>query len=184
MSRILVIYATHYGQTRKIAETLARDLRDHGFTVELANVASKLPPTPQGFDGVVIGSRIELGHHAAEVVTYVRAHREALLTVPTAFFVVCNAAARPDAGPDPSGYAQSFYDAVGWRPTISTVFAGALAYREYNIILRFIMKRIAKSTGNPTDTSRDHDLTDWVRVTRFADDIARLIPNDIAVHHV
>lgn len=183
MSRILIIYASHFGQTRKIAETLAHDLRGHGFTVEVADVDAK-PPSPDGFDAVVIGSRIEMGRHAPELAAYVRAHVESLTAVPTAFFVVCNAAARPDAGTDPSGYAQSFFDDVGWHPTISTSFAGALFYRKYNFILRFIMKRIAKAAGHPTDTSRDHDLTDWVHVTRFADDILHLFPHEVAVHHV
>jgi hypothetical protein len=34
------------------------------------------------------------------------------------------------------------------------------------------MKRIARAAGHTTDTSRDHDFTDWEAVGRFAEAIA------------
>jgi menaquinone-dependent protoporphyrinogen oxidase len=34
------------------------------------------------------------------------------------------------------------------------------------------MKRIARKEGGPTDESRDHDLTDWSEVSRFAHEMA------------
>ena len=46
--------------------------------------------------------------------------------------------------------------------------AGALAYTRYGFLTRFFMRRIAKKEGGPTDTSRDHELTDWGMVARFA----------------
>jgi len=38
--------------------------------------------------------------------------------------------------------------------------------------VRFVMKQIARKTGSPTDTSRDHELTDWAAVDRFAGELA------------
>lgn len=183
MTRILLVYATHFGQTRKIAETIARHLRRHEFSVEVHDVASAHPPSPAGYDLVVIGSRIELGHHATSLRAYVKEHVTTLRSVPTGFFVVCNAAARPNAGSDPDGYGQAFFDEMQWHPTVSASFAGALRYRSYGWFLRFIMKRIAKNAGHPTDTSRDHELTDWDAVIDFADALADLFPqHDVATH--
>ncbi len=34
------------------------------------------------------------------------------------------------------------------------------------------MKRISKAEGGPTDTSHDYEMTDWVKLDRFADEIA------------
>jgi menaquinone-dependent protoporphyrinogen oxidase len=45
--------------------------------------------------------------------------------------------------------------------------AGTLAYSRYNFIIRFVMKRIARKNGAPTDTSRDYELTDWAALDRF-----------------
>jgi menaquinone-dependent protoporphyrinogen oxidase len=47
-------------------------------------------------------------------------------------------------------------------------FAGKLAYTQYGVLTRWLMRRIAAREGGPTDTSRDHDLTDWVAVRDFA----------------
>ena len=52
---------------------------------------------------------------------------------------------------------------------------GRLAYREYNFLVRFLIKRIAKKEGGPTDTSRDHELTDWDEVDRLGREMASAI---------
>ena len=38
-------------------------------------------------------------------------------------------------------------------------------------ITRFMMKRLSRAHGHPTDTSHDHELTDWTAVAAFADKI-------------
>jgi len=50
--------------------------------------------------------------------------------------------------------------------------AGALQYSKYSIIVRFIMKRIARQAGAATDTSKDYEYTDWAALTRFIDEFA------------
>jgi menaquinone-dependent protoporphyrinogen oxidase len=59
--------------------------------------------------------------------------------------------------------------------------AGRLAYREYGFFIRWVMKRIAKKEGAPTDTSRDYELTNWEEVDALARDIARRIHARAAV---
>ena len=61
-----------------------------------------------------------------------------------------------------------FVKETGWRPARVFPVAGALAYTRYNVLVRFVMKRIARKAGAPTDTTRDHELTDWRDVDRFA----------------
>lgn len=179
MSRILVVYASHYGQTLKIAARIGERLREHGHEVELADASEAIPP-PAGYHAVVLGSRVEVGRHAADVLTYVRVHADALVRIPTAFFSVSMAAARPDAGPDPDGYMQATFDDLRWHPTRAAAFAGGLPYRRYGWFIRFVMKRISRSAGNTTDTSRDHEFTSWDAVRDFADDVARMSAAEVA----
>ena len=47
--------------------------------------------------------------------------------------------------------------------------AGALKYVEYDYFKRWMMKRIAEEEDGPTDTSRDHELTDWPALDEFVD---------------
>ena len=60
-----------------------------------------------------------------------------------------------------------FIEETGWRPARALPVAGALAYSRYNFIIKFLMKRIARKAGAPTDTSRDYELTDWAALDRF-----------------
>ena len=39
-------------------------------------------------------------------------------------------------------------------------------------MLRWYMKKASKMNGGSTDTSRDHEYTDWGQVERFAGQIA------------
>ena len=103
MSHILIAYASHYGQTEKIATQLAEHLRQHGHEVTLVNARTSEVPAPKGYDLVVLGSRVEGGHHASQIRKYIREHIASLEVMPTAFFSVSMAAARRDPGPDPDG---------------------------------------------------------------------------------
>jgi menaquinone-dependent protoporphyrinogen oxidase len=176
VTRTLVVYASHYGQTRKIAKRIAEQLRAHGHVVELADARVSTPPPPERYDLVVIGSRVETGHHAREIHAYINAHLSRLRAMPTAFFSVSMAAARRDAGPDPDGYMHAMFDELGWHPRCYVAFAGGLPYRQYGLFTRLVMRQISKSAGHTTDTSRDHELTDWGAVERFAGEVAALVP--------
>jgi len=180
MSRILVLYASHYGQTRKIAERIADRQRTHGHEVDLvdAKLGLRNTPAPAEYGMVVIGSRIEMGRHAVDVVAYIRAHLDALRQMPTAFFSVSMAAAKPEASSDPDGYMGTLFDELAWHPGCVLAIAGGLPYRKYGWIMRFIMKRISRSAGHTTDTSRNHELTDWARVDGFGDKIAALASSE------
>jgi menaquinone-dependent protoporphyrinogen oxidase len=180
MSRILILYASHFGQTRAIARTIADRLREQGHEVMLADTRDSPVPTPERFDAVVLGSRVELGRHAADVRNYMIHHRDALEHRPTAFFSVSMSAARADAGADPDNYLATLFEDVGWKPALRVAFAGALPYRQYGWLMRFIMKRISRSAGHTTDTSRNHEFTSWPAVRAFADAIAAALPDHTA----
>jgi len=62
---------------------------------------------------------------------------------------------------------ERFVKDTGWRPAQAYRIAGRLAYRKYGFFTRFLMKRIAKQSGGSTDTSRDHEYTDWPAFDRF-----------------
>lgn len=180
MSRVLILYASHYGQTRAIANAIADRLSYHGHEPEVVNAADSRLPTPQQYDAVIFGSRVELGRHAADIRNYIRAHIDHLEKMPTAFFSVSMSAARPHAGRDPSCYMATFFDDVEWHPTKHVAFAGALPYRTYGFLMRAIMKRISQSAGHTTDTSKNHEFTDWDQVRTFADELVAILPHDIA----
>jgi menaquinone-dependent protoporphyrinogen oxidase len=129
-----------------------------------------------GFDGVIVGSSIIRGKHRASIDRFVSEHRQALNTLPTAFFSVSGAAASADATEqyEARRMMESFLTKHSWTPDLVATFGGAISYTRYSPLIRFVMKRISRKEGGPTDTTRDHELTDWARVDDFADHFAHV----------
>jgi menaquinone-dependent protoporphyrinogen oxidase len=55
------------------------------------------------------------------------------------------------------------------------VVAGALPYTRYNIVKRWIMRRIVAKAHGDTDTTRDYEYTDWQAVGQFAHDFSQRV---------
>ena len=170
MSTILIAYGTSEGQTAKIAEQLAGFIRAEGhdaFPVDISREA----PAPAGYEAVIVGASVHKGKHQRWVVDYVRGNRAALHHLPSAFFSVSLAIADgPQKGRlEAEGYVETFVKETGWYPEKVGLFAGALVYTKYNFLLRWIMRRIARSKGSrDLDTKRDYVYTDMDAVQRFA----------------
>jgi menaquinone-dependent protoporphyrinogen oxidase len=174
-ARILIVYGSSYGQTEKIARRLAELLTARACDVTVAD-AKALPSSlrADAFDGVVVGASIIARGHQPAVRDFVHANLSTLNRLPSAFYSVCASAG--SAHEKSRAAARSLRDAflaeMGWHPALSESIAGAINFTRYNFILRWYMKKASKMNGGSTDTSRDHEYTDWAQVERFAGQIA------------
>jgi menaquinone-dependent protoporphyrinogen oxidase len=181
MNRILVIYGTGEGQTRKIANTIGDTIRANGLDVDVIQ-AGHMDPDPDQYAGVIVAASVHVGGYQKPVSEWLRAHVDQLGRMPTAFVSVClsilskNEAGRKEAEAIP----QRFVDGVHWHPTVVKIVAGALLYTQYNFLTRWIMKRIVASAGGDTDTSRDYEYTDWNDVRAFAIEFGRRVSTSAA----
>ena len=66
----------------------------------------------------------------------------------------------------------TFLQNTGWAPTDTMEVAGALKYTQYDFFKRLALQMIAKRSGGSTDTSCDHEYTDWTALARFLSDFA------------
>ena len=185
MTTLAVFYATREGQTRRIAEYVAKALRSRGLHVDVFDVDGALPV---GLDvaryaAVVLAASIHMGKHERSMIAFVRAHRAALDRLPTAFLSVslsqaavedANASAvrRRRAAAEVRKTLERFVRTTRFRPTRVRPVAGALLYRQYGVALRLLMRFISGVVGASTDMSRDHEYTDWTALARFADEMA------------
>lgn len=177
--RLLVIYGTKYGQAAKIASRIAEHLTVAGKRVTLVN-ADEPPPmlSPAAFDGIIVGSSVISGKHRASVRRFVEQHRDTLNTMPCAFFSVSGSAASSDqrGRAEARRMLDEFLRETEWEPELTVTFGGAMAFTKYNFVLRWFMKRISRRAGGPTDTTRDHELTDWTQVRRFSEAYMAALP--------
>jgi menaquinone-dependent protoporphyrinogen oxidase len=176
MPRILIVYGTTYGHTATVAGAIAVALRARGARVDIAT-ASPAAPAPAGYDGVIVAASIVAGGYQKPVIRWVRQHRAALDTVPTAFVSVCLGVLQADPAVQRTlgELVERFKTLTGWTPGEVKLVAGALLYTHYNWILRLLMKRIARKAGGGTDTRRDYVYTDWADLDAFARLFARRV---------
>jgi menaquinone-dependent protoporphyrinogen oxidase len=170
---ILIFYGSLEGQTGKISERIAEVIRNKGHEVTTQS-CDQLPTdfSPDHFDAAIIGGPIHMGKYPKCMRKFVSTHCDWLNTVPSAFFTVCMAvnSQRAKSREQALRYGEEFVEQSGWRPALTRTFAGAVKYTKYDFITRFIMKFISRNEGGSTDTSRDHEYTDWQSVQRFAED--------------
>lgn len=172
---ILLVYGTTEGQTRKIADFVAAQLRERHHQV-IAVDAAALPADldPRAFDAVLIAASLHFGHYQSAVVHFVKAHLTTIDAKPNAFLSVSLAAASDDPD-DLEGLRQcdaAFVARTQWSPGRIHHATGAFRYTEYDFFKRWALKYIAARRGAPTDTSRDHELTDWQALADFAESFA------------
>ncbi len=181
--RVLVLYGTNYGQTTKIATRVANLIEESGAIVTFHDVRELSSGAPlDTYDAVVIGASVIRGRHQRAVQAFVTRHYNMLNSMPTAFFSVSGSAASPDerGRADARRCAEDFLRATHWRPAITELIGGAMAYTKYGPLLRWIMKQIANRNHGPTDTSLDHEMTDWAQVAQFADRFVALLDDALA----
>lgn len=178
-SPILFCYASHDGQTRRIAERIVARLATHGVATDLVDLSRRRPDAADvsAASAVVVIAAIRYGHHLPPARAFVDAHREALARKPLAMISVNLTARKPEkrtvAG---SVYLRKWVEASGLRPTIATAVAGMLDYPRYGWFDRMMIRLIMKITGGPTDPKLTVEFTDWDRVDALADEIAALVP--------
>jgi menaquinone-dependent protoporphyrinogen oxidase len=174
-SRALVVFHTGEGQSAGIAAAIATELCAHGIDADIWS--AEVAPSPVGYDGVVAGDSIHASKHSRELRRYLLRHQAALAQRPLALFQVSLTSAVPD--PQHTLNARAMVDDLvrqtGLVPDVVGMFPGRLAYTQYGGLQRRLMRWIARREGGDTDTSRDHEYTDWDAVRRFADDAAALI---------
>jgi menaquinone-dependent protoporphyrinogen oxidase len=167
---VLIIYGTTEGQTRKIAGFAADRIRAHGNDARLID-STDMPDDLDiaAFDAVIAAGSVHQGHHQASLLQFVGDHLKALQAKPTAFLSVSLSMASEDAEDrlDAAECAEHFLDAAGWKPTVTHLVAGALRYTQYDFFKGWILKMIAGAKGASTDTSKDHEFTDWRDLEAF-----------------
>jgi menaquinone-dependent protoporphyrinogen oxidase len=177
-ARVAIVYGSKFGQTGKVATRIADELALRHIVVDLVRGNA----LPRGFrvdryDGVVIGASMIISGYQAYIRTFVRTHGPVLNRMPSAFVAVSGSAGSHNASERDEAVriARTFCAECGWRPTVIESVAGAIAFTKYNFLVRMAMKRIARLEGVSTDTSRDHEYTDWAQVERFAERFAALV---------
>jgi menaquinone-dependent protoporphyrinogen oxidase len=171
MLKLLVVYGTTEGHTRRIARCIAETARGALHHVRELDATA----VPRGFrvsdyDAVIVGASVHEGRHQSSVVHFVRESIGSLQRMPTAFFSVSlEAALAGEKHRDGARtYISDFLAETGWEPGATVPVAGALSFTKYEYLRRLAMDLIPHRGASPTDPMVDAEYTDWDAVQRFA----------------
>lgn len=175
MAKILILYASRYGQTEKISRYAAERLRDQGHSVDLWNALTKESYRIEEYDGILIGGGVYARGYPRKFKKKVHAFHEILKSKKTAFFSVCLGVLESDpwVQSQEKSIVQKFFHSVEWWPEQWTIFSGAITYNKYSWFTKLFMKRIADKAGYETETSRDYEYTNWRDVQSFVDSYSK-----------
>jgi len=178
--RILLVYATVEGQTRKIADHVAERLSGGGNDVTQIDATDvHKAPDASAFDVAIVAAPVHIGTFPAPLRRFVEKNSATLMARPGAFVSVSLTAASADESEiaELDQIVEKFSQETGWWPVSIHNAAGALKYTEYDFFRRWMLKRIARKEGGPTDTNRDHEFTDWVALDKFVDEFVAQAPH-------
>lgn len=169
--KLLVVYATTEGHTRKIAEFIAKVAATQNHTVDVCDSAMPIRFTKAGYDAAILGASVHQGQHQMSLRNFVFENLAILNLLPCAFFSVSlSAAIHEDIYQEEAqSYVSSFLADVGWQPLETACFAGALNYSEYDYFKLLVLKILARQLAPGTIKARDTVYTDWEAVQTFTE---------------
>lgn len=168
MSKILILYASTDGHTRKICDRLQQVIEQQGHQVTLVSVNDESRIDLQTFDKIVIGASIRYGKHSPKITDFINRNKLLLDSKPNAFFSVNIVARKPEKNqPDTNPYLRKFLKQIVWQPREIAVFAGKLDYPKYSFFDRLMIRLIMFITKGPTDPKAVIEFTDWQQVESF-----------------
>jgi menaquinone-dependent protoporphyrinogen oxidase len=121
---ILVAYASRYGSTREVAESIAGTLREKGLRVDVRAAAEV--DDLDGYSGVVLGGGIYIGHWHREAGGFVRHFEDELCELPVAVFALGPVDDVAEHCADSEKQFRSTVGKLPFEPIASAVFGGAI----------------------------------------------------------
>jgi len=162
--KILVLYGTTDGQTRKICAFIADKLRSKGDVVTLVDATASTERVDlAGYQGAIVAASIHAGQYQKAVVQFVRAHHARLKQIPSAFISVSLSSVNSDSEELLSlmTIIDNFRAYTGWTNAEVHHVAGAIRVTEYDFFKRWTMKLIAWEKKLKLEPGKDLELTDW-----------------------
>ena len=171
MKKILIIYSTTDGHTKKICNYISEKL-EQNFRSKIISLGKSENIDLTKYDLTIVGASIRYGKHKSELYSFIHKNLAQLNSIDCAFFSV-NAVARKDnkSSADTNPYMLKFLKNTNWKPKNLAVFAGKIDYSKYKVLDKFMIRFIMWLTDGPTNISNVHEFTDWNRVELFCKEL-------------
>lgn len=173
---VALFFATHDGQSRRIAEHIAHRLGESGVVAVPRNADEAYTARDLRQAAVVVlVAAIRYGRHLPQAERLLAIYQSLHRPPPLAFASV-NLTARKEGKTSATGnaYLRKLIARFRLAPALAVAFAGKLDYQRYGWSDRLIIRFIMLLTSGPTDPTTCIEYTSWPAVDEFAAGIAQL----------
>lgn len=177
--RVLLAYGTRYGSSIDIAEEIANVLKEKDVEVvpiNLSEVKKSKWPSPDQYDGVIVGSGIKIGRWTSSAKNFLKINSDKFKGeegLPLGVFV-SSATAIENQEEARQKYIEEVMEKFELEPDVYQAFPGVLDFSEdskVGFLSRKMLKFAAKAMideGTEVDTEARNDYRDWDEVREFA----------------
>jgi menaquinone-dependent protoporphyrinogen oxidase len=161
-NKVLVTYASKYGSTQEVAETIAATLRDRGLSADLQPM--RKVRTLAGYDAVVLGAPIYYGLWHKDAVNFLTKNEADLAQRPVAVFALGpNSTDEDERRGCRAQFDKELAKFLWLKPVVTDLFGGRFPAR-----LRFPDSMVAALPASPMHGKPSSDVRDWTAIRAWA----------------
>ncbi len=165
--KLVVLFGTVEGQTRKIVNAVAEQARTMGHGVTMIDTSDKRAEVNlSGADCVILAAPVHERRHPAAFEATLTAVRTALTSRPSLMLSVSLKAAFADGHEEGQDYLTEMKMRTGFEPTQEALIAGAVRPGGYDYYQSQVVRHVAMA-GHEVDLEEGvREFTDWTSLAR------------------
>lgn len=166
-TRILVAYASKYGSTKEVAESIADALHENGLAVDLK--PGREVGSLENYSAVVLGAPIYILHFHKDAQSFLSRHHEALAKLPVAFFALGPLSTEEEEWKEVRAQIDKDLAKFPWfKPVEIKIFGGKFDPKN----LRFPDNLLIRLPASPIHDMPASDTRDWTEIRSWASSLA------------
>ncbi len=159
---VMIAFGTIEGQTRKIAEFVAKQIRDTGENVLLFDTSDRTGELAlEGVDQVILAASVHERRHPKAFEIFVDANQKVLAEKPTLLLSISLKAAFENGREDAQDYADEMKLRTGLNPDKELLVSGAIRSDSYDFYASQVLRYVVLDGQEFDPSIRDHEFTNW-----------------------
>lgn len=168
MTRSLIIYSTHYGFSKKVAEFIAKILKENNEDIDLCEAQDVEIHDLFKYRHKYIITPIRYGNYSSSI-RHILHHFSHLFSLKDTTIISIDLASRKRENNTIKNNPQltKIWNKIGWTPSNIYIMPGELNYSKYNWIEKKIMQLLMCIMKGPRSLDTNEIYTDWDQLNTF-----------------
>jgi len=165
--KIVILFETGEGQTGKISDFIANQIREAGHSVILVDTSDKLVDLSLGgADKVILAAPVHERRHPKNFEVAISAAKQDLAKCPTLMISVSLKAAFPEGLEEAQDYLTEMEMRTDFKPTQEALVAGAVRPGSYDYFQSQIVRHVVLDGHDVELKNGMKEFTDWASLAK------------------